>query len=102
MPYVIECDRLGLLPHEFDSADEASTWLDSQEDETVAEYAEQMLKVLRAYMWTQYPTATLYPYLMRMNAATDEVEEAIQCAREFYAMSRMIRYHEWEGIHPTR
>jgi len=102
MPYVIECERKGLLPHEFDSADDASAWLDAHEDDTVLEYAQQMLEVFKAYMWTQYPTATLYPYLMRMNAATDEAEEAILCAREIYLQSRMIRYHEWEGIHPTR
>lgn len=102
MPYVIECERDGLLPETFDSADAASDWLDEQEEAKVAEYAELLLNVFKAYQWTQYPEAEIYPYMMRINAEKDEASEAINCAREYYLESRMIRYHSWDMLTPKR
>lgn len=102
MPYLIECERDGLLPIEFDNADSASDWLDEQEAEKVAEYAELLLNVYRADKWYQYPLADIYPYMQRINAAPDEATEAITCAREYYIESRMIVYHSWESLNPRR
>lgn len=102
MPYVIECDRDGLLPERFDNPDDASDWLDEHEDAKVAEYAELLLDVFKAYMWTQYPTAEVYPYMVRINRAMDEASEAVDCAREYYQQSRLIRYHSWDTLTPKR
>jgi hypothetical protein len=102
MPYVIECDRQGILPVQFDNPDAASDWLDENEADTVIEYAEMMLKVYNAGMWSQYPESEIYPYMMQINNAVDEPSQAIDSARQYYFESRMIRYHEFEGISPSR
>ena len=102
MPYVIECERDGWLPNEFDSADAASDWLDEQEPAVVVEWAEQMLKVYQANYWSQYPEADIYPYMIDIMNAPDEAQGAIEAARSFYLEARMIRYHEYEALNPRR
>ena len=102
MPYMIECERDGILPEEFLNADDASDWLDAQEAEKVAEYAEMLLNVYKAFMWPQYPDAEIYPYMHAINAAKDEAEEAINCARQYYLESRMIRYYSYDELTPRR
>jgi len=102
MPYVIECERDGWLPHEFDSADAASDWLDEQEPATVTAWAELMLNVYKANNWSQYPDADIYPYMLDIMNADDPAQGAIDAARDYYLQARMIRYESWESLNPKR
>ncbi len=102
MPYVIQCDREGLLPMEFDSADAASDWLDEQEPETVTAWAEIMLTVYRANNWSAYPDAEIYPYMLDIMNADDPAQGAIDAARDYYLQARMIRYKSWATLTPSR